>query len=89
MITPPSGVALMLSKMARKSFERDVVEGILNNGTVKCRDQNMYRFLRTLSRDGLVQKGPGKGMWSATRSFDQELRLLRRARENQAKWLES
>lgn len=89
MIPPPSGVARMLSKMARKSFERDVVDSILNNGTVKCRDQNMYRFLRTLSRDGLVQKGPGKGMWSATRSFDQELRLLRRARENQAKWLES
>jgi hypothetical protein len=88
-IPPPSGIPLMLSKMARKSFERDVVEDILNNGAVKCRDQNMYRFLRTLSRDGLVQKGPGKGMWSATRSFEQELRLLRRARENQAKWLES
>lgn len=89
MLPPPVGLPLLLAKMARKPFERDVVDGLLNNGAVKCGNQNMYRFLRDLQRDGLVQIGPGKGVWSATRTFAQELRLLRRARENQSKWLAS
>lgn len=83
MLPPPVGLPLLLAKMARKPFERDVVDGLLNNGAVKCGNQNMYRFLRDLQRDGLVQIGPGKGVWSATRTFAQELRLpVARAKTN-------
>ena len=89
MLPPPAGLPLMLARLTRRPFERDVIDGLLNNGTVKCSNQNMYRFLRDLQRDGLVQIGPGKGFWSSTPSFADELRLLRRARENQAKWLAS